>query len=98
MLPRYCIRRLTITRGFIEMTRKLKWRRTKESLLFRLGLANQLLLCSRCSFVLWTLIISDPVYERPEQSELRRQYSQQTLSNYKFVRHVSKLKDQAISN
>ena len=43
-------------------------------------------------------IISDPVYERPEQSELRRQYSQQTLSNYKFVRHLSKLKDQAISN
>ena len=43
----------------------LKWRRTKEPLLFRLGLANEVLLSSLCSFVLWTLIILDPVYERP---------------------------------
>ena len=43
-------------------------------------------------------IISDPLYERPEQSELRRQYPNKHLSNYKFVRHHSKLKDQAISN
>ena len=25
------------------------------------------LLCSLCSFVLWTLIISDPVYETPPE-------------------------------
>ena len=42
----------------------LKWRKTKEPLLFRLGLAK-LVLCLLCSFVSWTLIISYPVDKRP---------------------------------
>ena len=41
----------------------LAFQTTKEPLLFWLGLGNRVLLCSLCSFVLWTLIISDPVYE-----------------------------------
>ena len=57
-------------RGRLSCT-GLRWRRTKEPLLFWLGLGNRVLLCSLCSFVLWTLIISDPVYETPAmQSKL----------------------------
>ena len=51
-------------RGRLSCT-GLRWWRTKEPLLFWLGLGNRVLLCSLCSFVLWTLIISDPVYETP---------------------------------
>ena len=46
----------------------LKWRSRKEPLIFRLGVANLVLLCSLCSFVLWALISSDPVYEIPAMS------------------------------
>ena len=58
----------------------LRWRRTKEPLLFWLGLGNRVLLCSLCSFVLWTLIISDPVYETSAITWDIRNISQSRLS------------------
>ena len=56
----------------------LRWRRTKEPLLFWLGLGNRVLLCSLCSVVLWTLIISDPVYETPPD-DLQRRFFRATI-------------------
>ena len=62
----------------------LRWWRTKEPLLFWLGLGNRVLLCSLCSFVLWTLIISDPVYETPA-SETVKKISKITYTASRFL-------------
>ena len=69
----------------------LRWRRTKEPLLFWLGLGNRVLLCSLCSFVLWTLIISDPVYETPLQiRHIKNKFvtTQTKLSQQKQIIHI----------